>query len=265
MNRQLFLSFVERLGGRLVKFLIGLGDAIGLLLRNLRVIFIFQSRLSLTVEQMYYCAARSFGIIVVGSFFVGMVLAMQTAYELQKFGLTLQIANIVCVSLVRELSPVFTALLLAGRVGSGMTAELGSMKINDQIKAMKMLNLDIDRLLISPRLIASTLAAFSLTIVFDVVGIVGGYMVGVWQMNVPFYTYHSTTLEALTFKDMACGLIKGIFFGMLIALVSCYYGLSAKGGAKGLGENTKKSVVTSSIIVLISDFFLTKLLIFLLD
>ncbi len=260
-----FLSILENFGATLITFLVGLGDSVRLLLRNLKLVFLFRVRLKQTVEQIYYIGAKSFWIILVSAFFVGMVLAMQTAYELKKFGLTLQIANIVCVSLVRELAPVFTALLLAGRIGSGITAELGSMKINDQIKAMKMLNLDVDRLVIGPKLAAVVLAGFSLTIVFDVVGIIGGYFIGVLQLNVPFFLYHNTTLNALLFKDVGCGLVKSIFFGLVIAVVSCYFGLTSKGGAKGLGENTKKSVVYSSIFVLVSDFFLTKLLIFLLD
>lgn len=260
-----FRKSLENLGERVLEFLISLGDAVSLFLRNLKVIGLFRFRARQTIEQIYFVAAKSLGIIVISSFFVGMVLAMQTAYELQKFGLTLQIANIVCVSLVRELSPVFTALLLAGRVGSGITAEMGSMKINDQIKAMKMLNLDVDQLILAPRIIAVTLAAFSLTIIFDIVGIGGGYIIGVVQLNVPFFRYHNTTLDALLFKDVGCGLIKAIFFGAVIAVVSCYFGLTCKGGARGLGENTKKAVVSSSIVVLVSDFFLTKFLILLLD
>lgn len=259
------VEWISHLGWQVQLFLTALGDGIRLFFRTLFHVLTFRIRLRQVVEQVYLIGTKSFWIIVVSGFFVGMVLGMQTAYELQKFGLTLRIANIVCVTLVRELAPVFTALLLAGRIGSGITAELGSMKITDQIKAMKMLGLDLDKLILGPRFVAVILASFSLTIVFDVVGLLGGYFIGIFQLKIPFYLYHSTTLEALRFKDLGCGLIKAIFFGAVIAVTSCYFGLSTKGGARGLGENTKKSVVTSSVVVLLSDFFLTKLLFYLLD
>jgi phospholipid/cholesterol/gamma-HCH transport system permease protein len=217
------------------------------------------------VEEIYFFGVRSLSIVLVASFFVGMVLALQISIELKRFGVTRYIANVVCISLVRELGPIFTALLLAGRAGSGIAAEIGSLKITEQISAMKMLGLRFTRYFSGPMIIATTFSAFALTVVFDAVGILGGYVIGIFHLGIPFATYHASTLRILQPTDVITGLAKAVVFGAVVGVVGCTYGLKTRGGGKGVGEYTKRSVVTASLIILVSDFFLTKLLVFLLE
>jgi phospholipid/cholesterol/gamma-HCH transport system permease protein len=189
-----------------------------------------------------------------------MVLALQVAVELAKFQGTRFVANINCVSILREFGPVFTALLLAGRAGSAMTAELGTMKITEQLSAMKMLGLDIYKYLLAPRIVGCILGCVTLTLFFDLVGIVGGYAMAVVGLDIPFAEYHANTLNILNWRDISIGLIKAGVFGLIISTVGCFWGLKTEEGAKGVGEFTKRSVVTSSIAIIISDFFLSKIL-----
>ena len=173
-------------------------------------------------------------------------------------------ANVVCVALVRELSPIFTALLIAGFGGSGITAEIGGMKISSQLEALRMLSLDVNRHFIAPICIASMISAFCLTAIFDLVGVAGGYVVGVTQLDIPLSQYHAATKGILQASDVACGLIKATIFGGLIGLIGCHAGLRTPGGVLGLAESTRRAVVTAMVVVLVSDYFLTKLVLRLL-
>jgi phospholipid/cholesterol/gamma-HCH transport system permease protein len=210
---------------------------------------------------------RQFDRIGVGSLnltnitalFTGMVLALQTAYALAKFGARLYIGEIVALSLVRELGPVLTALMVGGRVGSGITAELGSMTVTEQVDAIRSMGADPVRKLVVPRLWATVAMLPLLTILADAMGIFGGMLIAVFQEGLSASFYFQRTFQVLTFDDMWVGLAKPVVFAFLIAIIGCYNGLNARGGADGVGKATTNTVYVVAIGVLISDFFITKL------
>ncbi|MBI4574906.1 MAG: ABC transporter permease [Planctomycetes bacterium] len=253
-----------RLGAAEVAAVRRVGEVARLGLGNLALVLTLRFRRRQFVEQLHSVGVRSLPIILVSAFFVGMVLAVQVQIELARFGVGIYIANIVTVTLLRELAPVFTGLLLAGRAGSGIAAEIGSMATTEQVLAMRMLALDVDRLVVAPRLAAGAAAGFALTLVFGVAGIVGGYVIAVGSLGIPYTTYHAYTLEALEVTDLACGLVKGTVFGAIVALAGSASGLAARGGARGVGAGTTRAVVAASLAILVSDFFLTRLLVWVL-
>ncbi len=191
--------------------------------------------------------------------FTGMVLALQTGYALAQFGGRMYVAEVVAISLVRELGPVLTALMVGGRVGAGITAELGSMQVTEQVDALRSMGADPVRKLVVPRVWGVLIALPLLTILADTLGILGGMLIGVYQegLTATFYLQHSFRL--LTFHDLASGLGKTFFFAFLIAIVGCYNGLNASGGADGVGKATTNTVHAAAIGVLVVDFFVTRL------
>ena len=202
---------------------------------------------------------QSLTIINVCAVFTGMVLALQTAFELERFGAKLFVGRVVSVSFVRELGPVFTALMIAGRVGTGMAAELGGMRIHRQIDAMKVMGADPFALLIVPRLLATALILPFLTVIVLLMGIVAGLVVVQLQFGVNFFQYLASVREALSLGDLALSLIKTWIFGVLVTLISCYLGYHASGGSTGVGRSATRAMVACSITILVSDFIITKL------
>ena len=191
--------------------------------------------------------------------FTGMVLALQTAYSLPALGVKYYIGTVVSKSLVRELGPVLTALIVGGRIGAGMTAELGTMKVTEQIDALRSMGADPVKKLVVPKLAATLVMLPALTAIGDALGILGGLVIAVLQLNLTAGLYLNDALSALTLDDVLSGVGKSFFFAYFIALVGCYNGLNAQGGADGVGRATTNTVVLASILVLVSDFFLTKL------
>lgn len=212
----------------------------------------------LLVAQMDYIAVRSVSIIAVAAIFVGLVLALQTAYGLARFGAKGTVGIIVGLSMVRELGPVVTAILVGGRVGSGFTAELGSMKVTEQIDAMRALGVNHIKKLVVPRVVITMLALPLLTVIADTLGILGGMVISQYEFNVDHHQYMNTITQYVRLVDMLSGLGKTVFFGLIIAVVGCFYGLETRGGTEGLGRATTGTVVTASLLVFVSDFFLTK-------
>ncbi len=210
---------------------------------------------------------RQFDRIGVGSLnltnitalFTGMVLALQTSYALSKFGARMYIGEIVALSLVRELGPVLTALMVGGRVGSGIAAEIGSMAVTEQVDAIRSMAADPVRKLVVPRLWATVAMLPLLTILADALGIFGGMLIAVFQEGLSASFYLQRTFQVLTFDDIWVGIAKPIVFAFLIAIIGCYNGLNARGGADGVGRATTNTVYVVAIGVLISDFFITKL------
>jgi phospholipid/cholesterol/gamma-HCH transport system permease protein len=202
---------------------------------------------------------RSLSIVNITALFTGMVLALQTSYALSTFGADLFIAEIVALSVVRELGPVLTALLVAGRVGSGIAAEIGSMVVTDQIDAIRTLGASPIKKVVVPKVVATMVMLPCLTVLADIVGILGGLLMSVVQLNVTSEFYFSHVREKLVIGDVTSGLAKSLFFGFAIATIGCYNGLRTTGGADGVGRATTQTVVQASITVLIGDFFLTKL------
>jgi phospholipid/cholesterol/gamma-HCH transport system permease protein len=213
----------------------------------------------LILRQMEQIGVRSLGVASITTIFTGMVLALQTAYSLPAIGVKYYIGTVVSKSLVRELGPVLTALIVGGRIGAGMTAELGTMKVSEQIDALRSMGADPVKKLVVPKLLATLLMLPALTILGDALGILGGLVVAMGQLDLPAGFYLGDVFGSLKLSDVMSGVGKSFFFGFFITIVACYNGLAARGGADGVGRATTKTVVLASILVLISDFFLTKL------
>jgi phospholipid/cholesterol/gamma-HCH transport system permease protein len=202
---------------------------------------------------------RSLGVAAITTIFTGMVLALQTAYSLPSIGVKYYIGTVVSKSIVRELGPVLTALIVGGRIGSGMTAELGTMKVTEQIDAMRSMAADPVKKLVAPKLAASLVMLPALTLIGDFLGILGGLVVATLQLNLTAGFYLNDVLDALTLGDVASGVGKSFFFAYAISIIACHKGLTARGGADGVGRATTDTVVVASISILVTDFFLTKL------
>jgi phospholipid/cholesterol/gamma-HCH transport system permease protein len=213
----------------------------------------------LLMAQLDQIGVRSISIVVITSAFIGMVLALQTAYALEDFGGKLFIGTIVSLSLVRELAPVLMSLMVGGRIGAGMTAEIGTMKVTEQIDALRALATNPVRKLVVPRVMATTIMFPLLTVVSIALGIFGGLVIAVLSLHLSANFYLRSVIETVKYNDLASGIGKTFFFGFSIALIACYNGLRTSGGADGVGRATTQTVVTGAITVLIMDFFLTKL------
>jgi phospholipid/cholesterol/gamma-HCH transport system permease protein len=211
------------------------------------------------VVQMEQIGVRSLGVAGITTVFTGMVLALQTAYSLPSLGVKYYIGAVVSKSLVRELGPVLTALIVGGRIGSGMTAELGTMKVTEQIDALRSMAADPVKKLVVPKLAATLVMLPALTVIGDFLGILGGLLMSVTQLDLAPGFYINDVVTALTLADVASGVGKAVFFAYFIAIIGCYNGLNASGGADGVGRATTNTVVQASILILVSDFFLTKL------
>lgn len=208
-------------------------------------------------EQMVFMGARSIIIVFFVTLFTGVVLAMQSAYQLSKMGALLYVASLVSISICRELGPVLTALVLAGRIGAAITAEIGSMKVNEQLEALETMGINPIRFLVVPKFLALVLMMPCLTVIGDLSGMLGGYLVGVYNLKINAALYIQTALKFLTHKDIYTGLSKAFIFGMIISLVGCYQGLKTEGGAVGVGRATTLSVVTSFILIILADCVMT--------
>jgi phospholipid/cholesterol/gamma-HCH transport system permease protein len=213
------------------------------------------------VEQFETIGVGSLTVVLLTGFFTGAVLALQTGVTLDQFGARPVVGRLVSASMIKELGPVLTALMLAGRVGSGIAAELGSMAVTDQISALRALGTDPVRKLVVPRVLAGLFMAPILTIVADSVGILGGGVVAVTQLQVGWGVYQASVLEGLDVADAWMGIIKPFVLGFVIATMGCHVGLRASGGTQGVGRATTHAVVAASVGVLVVDFFLTRLLI----
>jgi phospholipid/cholesterol/gamma-HCH transport system permease protein len=213
-------------------------------------------------NQMAFVGAGSFVIAAFVSFFTGIVIAMQSAYQLARFGANIYVAPMVAVGLARELAPVLTALVVAGRVGAAIAAELGTMKVTEQIEALETMALNPVRFLVVPRFLALLIMLPCLTVIADMIGIFGGFLVGVFNLRLDPYRYITFSFKFMQWKDVYTGLIKSVVFGITIAMVGCYTGLKTKGGAEGVGKSTTLSVVTSFILIILFDCILTGLFYF---
>jgi phospholipid/cholesterol/gamma-HCH transport system permease protein len=213
-----------------------------------------------TLLQADMVGVGSLPIVVLTGFFTGAVLALQTSSTLQQFGSLSLTGQLVSLSMVRELGPVLTGLMVAGRNSSGMASELGSMKVTEQIDAMRAMGVDPSKKLVTPRVVAAVVMLFFLSIISDLVGLLGGFMISYLLLGLDANQYWTTAYQSLRFGDVVMGLAKPAIFGFIIATIGCYYGLSAKGGTQGVGRATTQAVVAASVLILVSDFFLTRLL-----
>jgi phospholipid/cholesterol/gamma-HCH transport system permease protein len=217
--------------------------------------------LSDTLLQADMIGVGSLPVVALTGFSIGAVLALQSSNTLQRFGSLSLTGQLVSLTMVRELGPVLTGLMVAGRNSSGIASELGSMKVTEQIDAMRALGTDPTKKLVTPRVISATIMLFVLTILSDLVGLAGGWIVARFALGLDSNQYWSTAWQSLQFADVFMGLVKPLLFGFIIASVGCYYGLSAKGGTQGVGRATTQAVVAASVLIVITDFFITKALI----
>jgi phospholipid/cholesterol/gamma-HCH transport system permease protein len=216
------------------------------------------------VEQFEAIGIGSLSVVLLTGFFTGAALALQSGMTLDQFGARSLVGRLVSASMVKELGPVLTGLMLAGRVGSGIAAELGSMIVTDQINALRALGTDPVRKLVVPRFLAGIMMAPVLTIIADTAGMIGGWIIAVTQLNVASGVYWSSVTEALFMGDAWMGLVKPFALGFVIVTIGCHVGLRTKGGTQGVGRATTNAVVAASVAVIAVDFFITPLLIELL-
>ncbi|MEX2224646.1 MAG: ABC transporter permease [Candidatus Rokuibacteriota bacterium] len=205
---------------------------------------------------------RSLTVALTAALFTGMVLALQTSVNMARFGAENYVGPVVALSILRELGPVLTAILVGGKVASGITAELGSMKVTEQIDALRALGVNYIKKLIVPRLMAALLVFPLVTILADGMGLFGGMLIAVFDRNVDGYLYWNTIAYWVVMKDFLTGLGKSVVFGALVTLIGCYNGLATEGGTEGLGRSTTATVVQVAMGVIISDFFITRLFLF---
>src|ERR1700761_5509293 len=211
--------------------------------------------------QMDYIGVGSMPIVVLTGFFTGCVLALQSATSLEAFGSVGMTGRLVALSMVKELGPVLTGLMVSGRNASGMASEIGSMKVSEQIAAMRALGTAPVRKLVTPRLVATVVMLFFLTIISDACGTAGGALVSVALLRLNGSTFFHTAYMSLQHGDVIGGLVKPLFSGFIIATIGCYYGMTTKGGTQGVGRATTQAVVVSSVLIILCDFLVTQLMI----
>lgn len=214
-----------------------------------------------TFQQMEAVGVSSLVIIALTGFFTGGVLALQTSKSLQSFGAVNLTGQLVALSLIRELGPVLTALMIAGRVGSGIASQLGSMVVTEQVDAMRALGTDPTKKLVTPRMIACTTMVPLLTVMADLFGLIGGWIVSFYTLKLNTNLYWSTALRSVEYIDALEGLTKPFAFGFIVGMIGCYFGLRTIGGTRGVGKSTTQAVVFASVMVIITDFFISKIMV----
>ena len=254
------INFIQRIGRAVIDIVssfgrawVFLGQVIG---RSVTPPFDF----GLLVQQLYIIGVQSIAVVALVGVFTGAVLAVQGEYTLSKFGADGFVGSAVALALIRELGPVLTALMVNGRAGSAMTAELGIMKISEQVDALRSMAVDPLRYLMVPRLVAGIISGPLLTSIFNVVGIAGGYFVATASLGLSSGTFISQMEQAVKAVDVMSGLVKSGVFGLIVAWISCYKGWTCGFGAVGVNRATTSAVVTSSVLILVLDYFLTSIL-----
>lgn len=212
------------------------------------------------VTQADTIGVGSLPIVVLTGFFTGAVLALQASNTLERFGSITLVGQLVSTSMVRELGPVLTSLMVAGRNSSGMASELGSMVVTEQIDAMRALGTDPMKKLVTPRVVATVFMLFFLAIISDLVGLVGGLAIAKLLLRLDARQYWANAWETLVFQDVFMGLIKPVIFGFIIATIGCFYGMNARGGTQGVGKATTQAMVAASVLILAMDLIVTRFL-----
>ena len=234
-----------------------------LAVRSLSNVFSAPHYLADTLEQMDVIGVGSLPIVLLVGFFIGAVMVLQTSSQFERFGQTALTGDVVALALVRELGPTITGLLVAGRNASGMASELGSMLVTEQVDAMRAMGTDPSRKLVTPRVVATILMLPLLTAMSDFVGLVGGFIVASFELRLSPVQYWTRAIQALEFSDLMQGLSKPLFFGFILSTVGCYKGLTVRGGTQGVGRATTGAVVVSSVFIIVANFFLTRVMLYL--
>ncbi len=259
------MSILTQSGNIVVRWVYWIGELTILWWQTLSLIFTPPFKGNRFLVQAKRIGPGSFLISALVAFFVGMIIALQMAYQMVKLSAEIYIPNVVGVSLTRELAPVLTALIVAGRIGAGITAEIGSMTVTEQVDALRAFAVNPIKYLVVPRFLALIIMLPILTIFADLIGIMGGFVICVYKLSISPSMYMTMVIDSLAVKDIATGLIKTIFFGMIIAVVGCHQGLTVKGGADGVGKATTVSVVQSFIMIIITDCIFTTMFYFIFN
>lgn len=251
-------NVVERIGAILLHTAEMLGRDAILLARSVACSRRLGHKFREIVRQMYLCGLMSFPVVVLVGIFAGAVLALQSGLTLRQYGVEFKIGSIVAVAMCAEMGPIMTALILAGRVGSAMAAEIGTMRVSEEIDALEAMSIDPVDFLVMPRVVAMLVMAPVLTVFANLIGILGGAVVGYHQVGVSYESYFDEA-HSVVLVDINSGLIKAMVFGVLIAVVGCSRGLQAQSSAEGVGSATKESVVVSFVLILVFNYLITSL------
>jgi len=251
------LKLIEYIGILSLRFTEEIGRTWLLFIETLRQIFKKPFEADILMKQMVEIGVKSLPVVLITAVFTGMVMAVQSYTGFKRFGAQSVVGFVVSLSMVRELGPVLTGLIVSGRAGASMAAELGTMRVTEQIDALETLAANPVKYLVVPRFLSTTIMMPALTAVADLVGILGGFFVTVKLFGVSSTTYWKWTWDFLKYQDVYYGLLKAAFFGACISMISCCNGFYTEGGAEGVGKATTRAVVLSSITILVSDYFLS--------
>ncbi len=254
------IPLIQALGNKTIGFVSEMGRMGWFLAYSFYMIFRHPVRPLHILKQISFIGARSIFVIFLTAAFTGMVLGLQGYYTLTKFGSEGALGSVVALSLIRELGPVLTALMVTGRAGSAITAEIGIMRISEQIDALETMALDPFKYLVSPKMIAAVISLPLLCAIFDVVGIYGGWLVGVKLLGVNPGAYFYELEKSVEWRDVYSGILKSLSFGVIISWIGCYKGYFTGHGAEGVSKATTEAVVLTSVLVLIWDYFMTSVL-----
>jgi phospholipid/cholesterol/gamma-HCH transport system permease protein len=254
------VKILEFIGAGVIAFVNELGRVMLMLWESILWLLKRPFRWEQIFQQLEFIGVQSTSIILLTGGFAGAVMALQSSYAFSLSDANSMVGTAVALAITRELGPVMTALTVSGRCGSAMAAEIGTMRVTEQIDALTVMAVNPIQFLVVPRLIAAIIMIPALTIVFDFIGVFGAGVVSNYLLDVSPEVFMNSVLDYVDMEDFGNGVLKSVFFGLIVALISCYKGFNASRGAKGVGEATTASVVTSSVAVLISDYFLTALL-----
>lgn len=216
------------------------------------------------VQQMNEIGVRSLGIVCLVVFFVGLVIAMQSSYELLKMGAQYYVGKVVGLTILRELGPLIATIVLGGRCGAAIAAEIGTMKVNEEVEALRIMGINPVRFLVAPRVLAFTVMAPLLAVIADYIGILGGYILATTQLHLTGSQYIDIMISGLVVKDFVSGIIKSVIFGLLVGSIACYFGYQTEGGAEAVGRSTTISVVTSIVMIILADALMTGIFMYIL-
>lgn len=259
-RRGCLVGLLESIGGGLLGFVEELGRVVKLWGLGMANLFRRPFRIRLTLAQMEFIGIQSLPIILLSSIFTGAVFALESYEGFALFGAQGLVGGTVGIAITRELAPTLTGLLVAGRAGSAMAAEIGSMRVSEQIDALEAMAVDPINYLVKPRIVAATIALPMLTAVFDFVGLLGSYLVCIHVLNMSYPEFMVRLREWVDWDDIQAGLVKATVFGMILGTVACYKGYYTKGGAAGVGQATTSSVVVASVAILVSNYFIAVVL-----
>jgi phospholipid/cholesterol/gamma-HCH transport system permease protein len=245
--------------GRMVLFVEHLGDIASLTIGAFRAITRRPLEIGSTIYQIDSLGVRSLGIVAVTSIFIGMVMTIQFAFGLQRFGGVEYIPRVIVLSFLRELGPTLTAIIVGGRIGSGMAAEVGAMNVTEQVDAIRALGGDPAKKLVLPRVAAAMIVMPLLSVFADALGTLGALAVCSLEYDIRPRLFMQSAMETVLLSDLFSGLLKTPIFGFIIAIVGCHFGLTTRGGTEGVGQSTTRTVVVVSIAILVADFFLTRI------